>query len=268
MRPIAVSLIICAAGAAAICAVFGIFPWLLPIFLGLSLAVNLLIWLVLWIFSLFVDKKRVYEKPSRFYLRMLNFGYAYICEGARVKISSSGTEKIPEKPFLLVSNHLSQLDNMIQCLVLKPRALAFITKESIFKIPIVGRTIWRCCYMPIDRKSLRAGKNAIEAAEDYISRGVLSVGVYPEGTRGDGVNLGKFHAGCFKAALKTGCPVVVAAIQGTKDAHKRTPWRSTKVRFDIIEVIDPAGHKSVELSELVRGKISAFLEKENAAKNT
>ena len=268
MRPIAVSLIISAAGAAAICAVFGIFPLLLPIFLGIALAVNLLIWFVLWIFSLFVNRKKVYEKPSKFYLRMLNFGYAYICEGARVKISSSGTEKVPDKPFMLVSNHLSQLDNMVQCLALKPRALAYITKESLFKIPIVGRTIWRCCYMPIDRKSLRAGKNAVELAEDYINRGVLSVGVFPEGTRGDGVNLGKFHAGSFKIALKTGCPVVVAAIQGTKDAHKRTPWRSTKVRFDIIEVIDPAGHKSVELSELVRGKISAFLESDKAKVNT
>lgn len=263
MRPIAISLIICAAVSVAVCAVFGIFPWLAPIFLGLALAVNLLIWLVLWIFSLFVDKKKVYEKPSNFYRRMLNFGYAYICEGARVKIKTSGTEKIPEKPFLLVSNHLSQLDNMIQCLVLKNRPLAYITKESLFKIPIVGRTIWRCCYMPIDRKSLRAGKSAVEASEDYIRRGVLSVGVFPEGTRGDGINLGKFHAGSFKIALKTGCPIVVSAVRGTKEVHKRTPWRSTKVTFDIIDVIDPAGHKSVELSELVRGKISAFLESEN-----
>ena len=58
MRPIAISLIICAAVSVAVCAVFGIFPWLAPIFLGLALAVNLLIWLVLWTFSLFVDKKK------------------------------------------------------------------------------------------------------------------------------------------------------------------------------------------------------------------
>ena len=87
----------------------------------------------------------------------------------------------------------------------------------------------------------------------------LSVGVFPEGTRGDGKTLGKFHAGCFKVALKTGCPIVVAAIRGTKQAHERTPWLSTEVNFDIIDVLSPKGRKSVELSELVREKIEGFL---------
>lgn len=259
MRPIAVTLAFSAAGAITVCAIFRIFPFLFPIFCGFALALNLLIWGILWIFSLFVNKNKVYEKPSKLYLNILNFGYAYICEGARLKIKSSGLEKLPKEPFLLVSNHLSQLDNMVQCLALKPRAMAYITKQSIFKIPIVGRTITRCCYMPIDRKSLKAGKGVVELAEDYIKRGVLSVGVFPEGTRGDGKTLGKFHAGSFKIALKTGCPIVVAAIRGTKQAHERTPWLSTEVNFDIIEVLSPEGHKSVELSELVREKIEGFL---------
>lgn len=262
MRPIAISLAISMAGAITVCAVFGIFPLLAPIFCGFALALNLLIWGILWIFSLFVNKNRVYEKPSKLYLNILNFGYAYICEGARLKIRTSGLEKLPDEPFMLVSNHLSQLDNMVQCLALKPRPLAYITKLSLFRIPIVGRTITRCCYMPIDRKSLKAGKNAVELAEDYIKRGALSVGVFPEGTRGDGKTLGKFHAGSFKIALKTGCPVVVAAIRGTKEAHKRTPWRGTEVHFDIIEVLSPEGYKSVELSELVREKIEGFLEEQ------
>ena len=266
MRPIAVTLAISAAGAITLCAIFRIFPLLFPIFCGFALALNLLLWGILWILSLFVNKKKVYEKPSKFYIGMLNFGYAYICEGARLKIKTSGLEKLPDEPFLLVSNHLSQLDNMVQCLALKPRNLAYITKQSLFKIPIVGRTITRCCYMPIDRKSLKAGKGAVELAEDYIKRGALSVGVFPEGTRGDGKTLGKFHAGCFKVALKTGCPIVVAAIRGTKQAHERTPWLSTEVNFDIIDVLSPEGRKSVELSELVREMIEGFLAGKNKPK--
>lgn len=199
MRPIAISMAISAAGAITLCAIFRIFPLLFPIFCGITLALNLLLWGILWILSLFINKNKVYEKPSKFYSKMLNFGYAYICEGARLKIKTSGLEKLPEEPFLLVSNHVSQLDNMVQCLALKPRALAYITKLSLFKIPIVGRTITRCCYMPIDRKSLKAGKGAVELAEDYIKRGALSVGVFPEGTRGDGKTLGNFT----RAALKS-----------------------------------------------------------------
>ena len=121
MRPIAVTLAISAAGAITLCAIFRIFPLLFPIFCGFALALNLLLWGILWILSLFVNKKKVYEKPSKFYSGMLNFGYAYICEGARLKIKTSGLEKLPDEPFLLVSNHLSQLDNMVQCLALKRR---------------------------------------------------------------------------------------------------------------------------------------------------
>lgn len=259
MRPIAASLIISAAASITLCAVYKIFPFLIPIFLGFAAALNIAVWLVLWVFSLFVSKKKYYEKPSKFYTGLLNFGYAYICEGARLKVRTSGLEKLPEKPFLLVTNHLSNLDNMVQALALRPRKIAYITKQSLFRIPIVGGIITRCCYISVDRKSLKSGKNSTEAAEDFINRGILSIGVYPEGTRGDGKTLGKFHAGCFKIALKTGCPVVVAAIQGTKNARKRMPFRSTRVSFDIIEVINPEGFKSVELSETVRKKIENYI---------
>ena len=80
MRPIAISMAISAAGAITLCAIFRIFPLLFPIFCGITLALNLLLWGILWILSLFVNKNKVYEKPSKLYSAILNFGYAYICE--------------------------------------------------------------------------------------------------------------------------------------------------------------------------------------------
>ena len=78
MRPIAISMAISTAGAITLCAIFRIFPLLFPIFCGITLALNLLLWGILWILSLFVNKNKVYEKPSKFYSKILNFGYAYI----------------------------------------------------------------------------------------------------------------------------------------------------------------------------------------------
>ncbi len=258
MRPIAVILIVSLASSAAICAAFGIFRWLLPIFLGAAVGLSLLFWLIMWIFSAFVPNK-IYSEPSKLYLRLLNLAYAYVCEGARVKIHTSGLEKIPDEPFVLVSNHASNLDNMVQCLALKNRPMAFIAKEELFKIPIVRGMITRCCYISIDRKTSKRGKPAIETAEDYLRRGVCCIGVYPEGHRNRGGELGKFHAGSFRIAVNTQCPIVVSAVTGTENVKRRFPFRRTHVRFDILEVVSPQGRKSTELAQSIQQTISEHI---------
>ena len=113
--------------------------------------------------------------------------------------------------------------------------------------------------MSVGRKSFKSDRSSIDAAEDYIRRGVMSIGVYPEGHRGKNGQMLKFHAGSFKIAIDTGCPVVVSAIIGTEKVHKRFPFRRTEVSFDIIETIDPTGRKSVELSEEIHDKIENYI---------
>lgn len=259
MKPIAVILVISLAASAAVCAAFGIFWYLLPIFVGFAVGLALLFWLVLWIFSIFVPNK-TYSEPSKLYLWLLNLAYAYVCEGARIKIHTSGFEKLPEDRFVLVSNHASNLDNMVQCVALGKRPIAFIAKEELFRIPIVRGMITRCCYISIDRKTSKRGKPAIEAAEDYLRRGVCSIGVYPEGHRNKGGALGKFHAGSFKIAVNTGTPIVVSSIVGAEDVKKRFPFRRTHVYFDILDVISPAGRKSTELASDIRNMIADHID--------
>lgn len=260
MHPILVILILSLICAAALSVMIGNFWLFLSMFFGFSVLFSLLLWSFFAVLSAVIPRGKYYSKPSAFYLWNLNLAYAFICGGARVKIRTSGLEKIPDKPFLLVSNHLSQLDNMVQSLVLRPRKIAFIAKEQLFKIPIVRGIITRCCYIPIGRKSLRGDKPAIESAIDYINRGVMSIGVYPEGHRSADGKIQKFHAGSFKIAVDTGCPIVVSAVIGTNEVHKRFPLGRTEVRFDIIDVIDPSGRKSVELSEEIHEKIKNYIE--------
>lgn len=246
--------------AAALSVITGKLWLILAFFLGSAAAFSLGFWLVLGAFSAVIPRGKIYKEPSKLYLWLLNCGYSFVCGGAGVKIKSSGLEKIPDKPFLLVSNHVSQLDNMVQSLVLRPRKIAFIAKAELFKIPIVRGIITRCCYMSVGRKSFKSDRSSIDAAEDYIRRGVMSIGVYPEGHRGKNGQMLKFHAGSFKIAIDTGCPVVVSAIIGTEKVHKRFPFRRTEVSFEIIETIDPSGRKSVELSEEIHDKIENYIE--------
>ncbi len=228
------------------------------LFIAAFACFSVLFWLVLWVFSLSVRKKE-YEDASPLYLFLLNAAYSYVCGAARLKVRTKGLEKLPDVPFLLVSNHLSNLDNMVQSLCLYPRNIAYITKTELFKISLVRGLITRCRYLPLDRTNPRKGRAAITRAQELIKRGDTCIGVFPEGHRGDGTKLGDFHAGCLKIASKTGAPIAAAVITGTEKAKKRMPFRSTEVCFEIVEVIYPNGEKTTELSEEIREKIAQRL---------
>ena len=95
---------------------------------------------------------------------------------------------------------------------------------------------------------------------EYITADKVSVGIFPEGSRG--VELQEFKPGSFKIAEKTRCPVVVCCMKGTGNIHVNWPWRKTDVYMDILEVIDPKVWKekdtvqvASEVQELIQKKI-------------
>jgi len=250
---IPVTALISAAGAVVLSIVINKLWAVILLFIALFFGLSALFWLILWAFSLCVRKKE-YEAPSRLYLFLLNAAYSYVCGAARLKVRTKGLEKLPDEPFLLVSNHLSNLDNMVQSLCLYPRPIAYVAKAELFKISLVRGLITRCCYLSLDRKNPRKGRETIAKAMELIKG--TPVGVYPEGHRGNGEEPGEFHAGCLKIASKTGAPIAVGVIYGTEKAKKRMPFKSTEVRFEIVEVIRPDKRKTNELSEDIREKIA------------
>ena len=199
--------------------------------------------------------KKKYTKPSNWARFLLNNGMEYIDWMARVRLKKIGLEKIPNEPFLMVSNHKSKFDPMIVAAVFKKRHLAFITKESNMKIPLANRLMWRNCYMPVDRSDKLQSLEQFKKAAELIGTGVSSVGVYPEGSRQEEhVVLSEFHNGCFGIATKTGCPIVIMTMRNTVSIHKNYPWKSTKVIMKCVQVLykeDYANMNSQELSDYV-----------------
>lgn len=241
--------------------------WILPVsFIVCVIGFSLLFWFFLWLMCFFIPVNKEYEKPSRFYQHLLNGAYWFVCTTARVKVHITGLEKVSQtEKFLFVSNHLSRFDNMVQCLALKKTPLAFISKPSNFRIPIGRHLMTRCCYIPIDRENPKKAAKSINRAAELIKSGAVSVAVYPEGHRGSGIELGEFKAGCFKAATKAGCPIVVSTIYGTKEIHKNFPFRKTDVYFDILEVICPQKNQkektkdlSFEIREIMQNKLNEY----------
>ena len=214
--------------------------------------------------SLTVNPRKKYERLSRFYYGFLNECYRFLCCLALIRIHVSGREKLPtDGRFLIVCNHRSNFDNMIQSCSLSEYPIVYVSKPENFKIPVARRSMIRNCYLSIDRDDARKAISTINEAASFISRGIACVGIFPEGHRVKGLRPDDFHAGSFKIAQKAKCPVAVLALRGAQDIHRHFPFRTTHVYLDVVDVLSyetVKNTKTSQLAQLARAEITAALE--------
>lgn len=219
--------------------------------------------------SLFINPKKEYDKNSRFY-RWILYAYTWCAiKLLRIKIDVQGMEKLPKNTrFVLVGNHVSNYDPILTWHVFRRYDLAFISKESNFKIPIFGRIIRKCCFMAIDRENPRNAIKTITRASNLLKENEVSIAVYPEGTRNrDSKGLLPFHNSVFKIAQKANVPIVVVGIAGTETIHKRTPWKRSTVKLHVLEVIDAEKVKEMKTNEIGEHVQNTILESDLITEN-
>lgn len=229
---------------------------ILWVLLGLVSLLFAYIFLII-ISSLFVNMKKEYERDSRYYRWLLNSSTAIAVKLIRIHIKVSGKEKLPKGRFLLVSNHRSKFDPILSWHIFAKENLSFISKPENFKVPVYGRLIHRCCFMPIDRENPRNAIKTVRRAVDLINNDVASVAVYPEGTRNYGKELLPFHNAMFKIAQKANVPVAVVTVKGTYEIQKNFPLHRSNVSIDVVEVIPAEKVKEMKTNEV--GDLTAEL---------
>ncbi len=243
---------------------------LAALFVGLAIACSvglfLLYILVLFVCTLFVDMQKPRTKDHPFVRFLVAETLRLVCQVGRVKIHTEGMEQMPKGRFLLVSNHLSNFDPLIKLVAFRKHPLAFVTKPENLKIPLVGKIIRYCCFLPIDRENPRNAIRTINAASELIKNDTISVGIYPEGTRNKDETevLLPFHAGVLMIAQKANAPIVVVATKGTKGIGKNLFLHRTDVTLKLCEVI-PAEEvlavRTTELSDRIRETLTKELTK-------
>ena len=260
--------IISAAVAAALCFLLSYRGWaLVGMFVVFYIAAFAALWLLLLIYltviSFFIDPTKPQRSFQPFFNRAVTYVMALLWAMARVRIHVSGAELIPtDRRFMVVCNHRSNYDPIILGWVLRDRELAFISKPENLRIPMVGRFLHKACYLAIDRDNDREALKTILAAIDLIKRDVVSIGVFPEGTRHVGEEMLPFRNGAFKIAQRAKCPVLVAAIRGTENIRRFCPWRDTDVYLDFVELIGEeqvARMNTVEIGEHARTCMTSAL---------
>lgn len=239
---------------------------ILWVLLGIIGAIVLFI-LFTVISCLFINKKKEYTKNSRFYRFLLNSWTWLALKVMRIKIHTQGTEYLPKNTrFLIVGNHRSNYDPIVTWAVLKKYDVAFLSKKSNLKIPIFGRMAKKCCFMEIDRDNAREAIKTINNASKLINNNIVSIGVYPEGTRSKTKELLPFHNGVFKIAKKANVPIVVLAVEGTDQIIQNYPWRKSHVYLNFVDIIptdEVASSDTLQIGERVREKLIRNLEEKN-----
>ena len=219
-----------------------------------------LILLVLTVSALLVNPRKEYNKNSPYYRTLLDMSTMVGMKLLRIHVTVNGKEKLPQNTrFLLVSNHRSNFDPIVTWYALREQKIAFVSKPENFKIPIFGRIIRKCCFLPIDRKDARKAMGTIHSAANLLASGEVSVGIYPEGTRGNSDALLPFHNGVFKIAKKANAPIVMMSVTGTERIRKNWYRRRSQVTLNVLGVIpahEVAQMRTADIGGIVKERIT------------
>ncbi|RYC07076.1 lysophospholipid acyltransferase family protein [Nocardioides zhouii] len=129
-------------------------------------------------------------------------------------------ELVPaEGGVILAANHIGLVDGPMLA-TYAPRPVHALTKQEMFD-GFVGAFLRGTGQIPLDRRA--ADPAAIRTGLRVVRDGGV-LGIFPEGTRGNG-DLWRFHHGAAYLALVTGAPVVPVTFFGTRvgDGSKALP---------------------------------------------
>jgi len=128
-----------------------------------------------------------------------------------------GRKNIPKRNFILVSNHQSYLDVLIDGSLCVPRNFHFIGRidswKGISKIFVKG-LYFIASVIPLNRNDKESKNKVIQKAIEVLKKGDVLI-IYPEGTRTKTGKLQEGKYGVAKIFLKTGVPILPVGIKGT-----------------------------------------------------
>jgi len=129
-----------------------------------------------------------------------------------VEVTYIGKERIPtDTAVLYVPNHTSAFDILLTY-VQMPSPTGYVAKDSLQKWPLLSNWMRNIHCLFLDRSNIKEGMKMILAAIEKMKSGI-SICIFPEGTRNkEKDSFLPFHAGSFKNAEKSHCPVVPVAI--------------------------------------------------------
>ena len=163
-------------------------------------------------------------------LRYFCARYQGWCQGvARIMgMRIRATGRVPDPPYLLVTNHVSYTDIIALGATAAP---IFVAKSEIARWPALGFLVREAGTVFLDRERIRHLPQVIEQVEQLCSSG-LGLALFPEATTGDGRTVQRFRPSLLEVAVRSGRGVRPAALvyrtaPGCPPASERIAWVGT-----------------------------------------
>lgn len=149
----------------------------------------------------------------------------------------------PNQSYIFVPNHQSAFDIFLTYGYLGQN-IKWVQKQSLRKIPFVGKASEIAGHIFVDQSSLRSMKDTIQKAKEELEEGI-SIVMFPEGARTMTGKMGKFKRGAFVIANEMELPIVPITINGAFDVLKIHTWLIKPHKMELI-IHEPISTKNID----------------------
>ena len=211
---------------------------------------------LVWLVTLPFDRRRV---ALHLYSSAWASFYVYVNPLWRLRIH--GRDRLPwHGPAVLVANHASLIDILVLFGLFRP--YKWVSKQEIFKVPVIGWNMRLNDYVPLLRGSGESVRRMMAHCDRLLAAG-SPVLIFPEGRRSADGTLQPFKNGAFELAVRHGVPVIPIAVHGTGAAlpkHGLVLRDQVNARVDVLPALHPAGFgDTAALREAARSAIDGVL---------
>lgn len=135
-------------------------------------------------------------------------------------VSVSGLEHIkPDTSYVFVANHQSMSDVFLIYGWL-PVIFKWLMKYELRRVPFVGSACKAAGHIFVKRGNSAAAVQSLKEAEQVLHGGVCTV-IFPEGTRSNDGQVGRFKRGALQIALDLKLPIVPISLSGCYEVMNR-----------------------------------------------
>jgi 1-acyl-sn-glycerol-3-phosphate acyltransferase len=140
----------------------------------------------------------------------------WILRACGITVDVEGLQHIdPNKPYIVISNHLSNFD-IWATLAALPGRIHFVAKKELTRLPFFGQALAMSDHIVIDRSN---PEDAVARINDRIATQIgkgFCILFYAEGTRSPDGKVHAFKKGGVTLALRTGLPIIPMSVSGTR----------------------------------------------------
>ncbi len=245
------------------------FLWLLPV--SFVVAFLLLAALAFGVFVLvcaFIDPDKPREEDCRWMRAMIRTYLHTVLTVLPVKLETEGLEKIPtDGRFLLVCNHLDNIDPAFLLHSFPKSQLAFVAKRETRNMFLVNKVLPMLLCQPINRENDKEALKTILKCISLLKEDKVSVAIFPEGRINPYRKLAHFRPGVFKIAQKAQVPVVVCTLQNTNHVIGRLlKGKGSTVKLHLLDVVpveEIVGKQTTQIAEQIYTMMAEDLGPEN-----